>query len=299
MLEWKRPELKDGGWIRPIVDGCGGMGSDLAFANIYLLKDKYNIEISNYKDFLIRRYHGKGSRDGYTFPVGEGNVEKAFKELEADAAQRGERLRLAFVTQRQREWLEKTHPGRFTFTEDPGDADYIYAAEDLAMLSGKLYHKKKNHVSKFMREYPDMRYEELGHCNLEDAAAVEDAWYYDHQQEEDSSQLLEYNSIKEGLNYFDELGMRGGIIYVDGVPCAMTMASQINDGAMDVHFEKSVGEYAMNGGYAAINNLFAKSVGSVAWLNREEDINIEGLRKAKQSYHPRILLKKYCAVEGG
>lgn len=297
MLEWKKPELNDGEWVRPIVYQADAMGSDLSFANIYLLRDKYNIEITNYKDFLIRRYHGKGTRDGYTFPVGSGNVQKALKEIEADAAIRGEVLRFSFVTENQREVLEQIYPGRFEYIDDLGDYDYIYSRQELAQLAGKSFHKKKNHVSKFTRQYPEFRYEELGKCNIEDAAVVEDGWYYDHLQSEDDSQRLEYNSIKEALNYYEELNLSGGIIYVDGAAVAMTIGSRISADVIDVHFEKAIGEYAANGGYAAINNMYAKSQCDVAWLNREEDINIEGLRKAKQSYHPKILLKKYCAVE--
>lgn len=297
MLDWKKPELNDGEWIRPIVDEAGAMGSDLSFANIYLLRDKYDIEITGYKDFLIRKYHGKGTRNGYTFPIGNGNLEKALKEIEADAAARGEALRFSFVTEKQREMLEQIYPGRFEYIDDLGDYDYVYSRQDLAQLPGKSYHKKKNHVSKFTRRYPEFRYEELGKCNVEDAAVVEDGWYYDHLQSEDDSQRLEYNSIKEALNYYEELNLSGGIIYVDGVAVAMTIGSRISADTVDVHFEKAIGEYAVNGGYAAINNMYAKSQSGVEWLNREEDINIEGLRKAKQSYHPRILLKKYCAVE--
>lgn len=297
MLDWKKPELNDGEWIRPIVDEAGAMGSDLSFANIYLLRDKYDIEITGYKDFLIRKYHGKGTRNGYTFPVGNGNLEKALKEIEADAAARGEALRFSFVTEKQREMLEQIYPGRFEYIDDLGDYDYVYSRQDLAQLPGKSYHKKKNHVSKFTRQYPEFRYEELGKCNVEDAAVVEAGWYYDHLQSEDDSQRLEYNSIKEALNYYEELNLNGGIIYVDGVAVAMTIGSRISADVVDVHFEKAIGEYAVNGGYAAINNMYAKSQSGVEWLNREEDINIEGLRKAKQSYHPKILLKKYCAVE--
>lgn len=75
------------------------------------------------------------------------------------------------------------------------------------------------------------------------------------------------------------------------------MLSKINENTVDVHFEKAVGEYALNGGYAAIIKLFSEKLDGVTWLNREEDIGIEGLRKAKLSYRPKIMLKKYSAVE--
>ena len=134
-------------------------------------------------------------------------------------------------------------------------------------------------------------------CNIYDAQKVADAWYYEHLQDEDASQLAEYKAIKEALENFEELGLIGGIIYVNDSPCAMTIASKINENTVDVHFEKAVGEYALNGGYAAINKLFSEKLDGVTWLNREEDIGIEGLRKAKLSYRPKIMLKKYSAVE--
>ena len=143
----------------------------------------------------------------------------------------------------------------------------------------------------------DYKYYEIGACNIYDAQKVADAWYYEHLQDEDASQLAEYKAIKEALENFEELGLIGGIIYVNDSPCAMTIASKINENTVDVHFEKAVGEYALNGGYAAINKLFSEKLDGVTWLNREEDIGIEGLRKAKLSYRPKIMLKKYSAVE--
>ena len=245
----------------------------------------------------IRKYSGKGARCGYTFPLGKGDVAKALAEIEKDAKECGERLQFAFVTEEQKEVLENAMPARFCYSSDAGDSDYIYLRSELASLSGKAFHKKKNHFSKFVRTYPDYKYYEIGACNIYDAQKVADAWYYEHLQDEDASQLAEYKAIKEALENFEELGLIGGIIYVNDSPCAMTIASKINENTVDVHFEKAVGEYALNGGYAAINKLFSEKLDGVTWLNREEDIGIEGLRKAKLSYRPKIMLKKYSAVE--
>lgn len=297
MLEWSVPKLSDAAWVKKTVEMSGSIGSDVSFANIYLLRGKYNTEVSRYRDFLIRRYYGDGARLGYTFPVGRGDYAKALKEIELDAKSRNERLRFAFVTENQKKMLEEFMPGRFEFTSDAGDSDYIYYCRELAQLSGKAFHKKKNHVSKFIRTYPEYRYAELGECNWEDASVVADAWYYEHLQQEDESQAAEYRAIREAFENFRELELMGGIIYVNDSPCAMTLASYINQNTVDVHFEKAVGECALNGGYAAINNFFAAGLNGAAWLNREEDIGIEGLRKAKMSYHPKIILKKYSAVE--
>lgn len=297
MLEWSIPEAEDEDWINSCIAVSGTMASDASFANIYLLRNKYSTKISRYKDFIIRKYSGKGARCGYTFPLGKGDVAKALAEIEKDAKECGERLQFAFVTEEQKEVLENTMPARFCYSSDAGDSDYIYLRSELASLSGKAFHKKKNHFSKFVRTYPDYKYYEIGACNIYDAQKVADAWYYEHLQDEDASQLAEYKAIKEALENFEELGLIGGIIYVNDSPCAMTIASKINENTVDVHFEKAVGEYALNGGYAAINKLFSEKLDGVTWLNREEDIGIEGLRKAKLSYRPKIMLKKYSAVE--
>lgn len=297
MLEWSIPEAEDEDWINSCIAVSGTMASDASFANIYLLRNKYSTKISRYKDFIIRKYSGKGARCGYTFPLGKGDVAKALAEIEKDAKECGERLQFAFVTEEQKEVLENAMPARFCYSSDAGDSDYIYLRSELASLSGKAFHKKKNHFSKFVRTYPDYKYYEIGACNIYDAQKVADAWYYEHLQDEDASQLAEYKAIKEALENFEELGLIGGIIYVNNSPCAMTIASKINENTVDVHFEKAVGEYALNGGYAAINKLFSEKLDGVTWLNREEDIGIEGLRKAKLSYRPKIMLKKYSAVE--
>ena len=285
MLEWSIPEAEDEDWINSCIAVSGTMASDASFANIYLLRNKYSTKISRYKDFIIRKYSGKG------------DVAKALAEIEKDAKECGERLQFAFVTEEQKEVLENAMPARFCYSSDAGDSDYIYLRSELASLSGKAFHKKKNHFSKFVRTYPDYKYYEIGACNIYDAQKVADAWYYEHLQDEDASQLAEYKAIKEALDNFEELGLIGGIIYVNDSPCAMTIASKINENTVDVHFEKAVGEYALNGGYAAINKLFSEKLDGVTWLNREEDIGIEGLRKAKLSYRPKIMLKKYSAVE--
>ena len=297
MLEWSIPEAEDEDWINSCIAVSGTMASDASFANIYLLRNKYSTKISRYKDFIIRKYSGKGARCGYTFPLGKGDVAKALAEIEKDAKECGERLQFAFVTEEQKEVLENAMPARFCYSSDAGDSDYIYLRSELASLSGKAFHKKKNHFSKFLRTYADYKYYEIGACNIYDAQKVADAWYYEHLQDEDASQLAEYKAIKEALENFEELGLIGGIIYVNDSPCAMTIASKINENTVDVHFEKAVGEYALNGGYAAINKLFSEKLDGVTWLNREEDIGIEGLRKAKLSYRPKIMLKKYSAVE--
>lgn len=297
MLEWVSPAMQDEKWITSIVNKAKSMGSDVSFANLYLLRDKYDIQITQYRDFLIRHYNGYFGRAGYTFPLGSGDIDKALQKIEVDAKRRNEKLQFTLLTEEQKDMLEEYMPNRFTFTCNAGDSDYIYLQEELAKLPGKAFHKKKNHVSKFMRTYPNYEFCEIGKCSLEDASFVEDAWYNEHLQSEDISALKEYKAIKEALDNFDDLELMGGILYVNNIPVAMTIASKISENVCDVHFEKAIGEYAINGAYAAINKMFCERLERFTFINREEDIGIEGLRKAKMSYRPKIILKKYNAIE--
>ena len=89
MLEWSIPEAEDEDWINSCIAVSGTMASDASFANIYLLRNKYSTKISRYKDFIIRKYSGKGARCGYTFPLGKGDVAKALAEIEKDAKECG------------------------------------------------------------------------------------------------------------------------------------------------------------------------------------------------------------------
>lgn len=91
MLEWSIPSISDGDWIRKIIAESGNMGSDVSFANMYLLREKYDIQICSYRGFLLRHYNGYYGRKGYTFPIGTGSQEKALQALKEDAKNAGSR----------------------------------------------------------------------------------------------------------------------------------------------------------------------------------------------------------------
>jgi len=291
------PEITDFEWIKQITKGSRSLGSDTSYANIFLLRNKYHIEISFYKSFLLRKYQGKMGRAGYGYPIGSGNVSEVLNLLRSDAAKNGMPFTFCLLDEQQRAELEKKYPGKFNYTENDADSDYIYMQQDLALLKGRRYHKKKNHVSGFERKYTDYRLEPIHAGNINDAVKVAQLWYEERMDQKSMRKSQEYIAIKEAAEYFEPLELSGGILYVNDNPVAMTMASAINDKICDIHFEKAIGGYADNGAYAAINQKFAQYLDGYEYINREEDIGIEGLRKAKMSYHPVILLRKTSAVE--
>ncbi len=324
MLPFRPPEISDRIAVANAVAEAGYMGSDASFANIYLLRKKYGTEIALQEGFLFRYYNGQGSRKGYAFPLGAEDPRAALALIVQDAAESGRPLEFCLVDEPRAQILRDYFGGQsaaeiaaIRFAENRGDSDYIYSAESLATLAGNQYKKKRNHVSRFSRTYSDYEIRPLTAENFVDALEVEKKWLkieklndlanpdcectceceeaaWAERSEDEKSRLSEYCAICEALEKFDELGMRGAVLYVAGVPAAMTMASEIAPGVWDIHFEKVIDEYAVNGGYAIINKLFAEKLWATGahLINREEDINIEGLRKAKLSYYPQTILDK-------
>ena len=104
----------------------------------------------------------------------------------------------------------------------------------------------------------------------------------------------EYAVIKEALENLNEFEMRGMILYVNQKPVAMTLGSEISPLCFDVNFEKALGDY--EGSYAVINNEFAKTLTNYKYINREEDMGLEGLKKSKLSYHPEIIYERFDGI---
>ncbi len=315
MLQFKSPELSDREAVCKAVGEASYVGSDASFGNLFLLRKKYGTEIAFENGTLFRYYNGKGSRRGYTIPQGGAlDVGDAIRLIEQHAAESDRPLEFCLVTQEQLKILQQYFGERAAVEENRGDSDYIYSAESLATLEGKDYRKKRNHLSRFNRTYSDYELCPITAENSAEALDVEKLWLIESGtieiakenvanpcvddasaecSEDKKSRCAEFDAIAEALYRMDALGFRGAILYVNGNPAGMTMATEISSGVWDIHFEKVIGEYAENGGYTAINKLFAESLGGVGLINREEDINIEGLRKAKLSYYPLVILHKY------
>jgi hypothetical protein len=325
-LNLRTPELSDRSAVALAVAESGYIGSDAGFANVYLLRKKYGTLIDLHDGFLFRYYNGEGSRRGYTFPLGTGDPGKALELIVEDSRESGRPLEFCLVdeyrTQILREYFCKIFDSKSAepalhFESNRGDSDYIYSAESLATLPGSDYRKKRNHISRFTRTYGQFELREMTPANIADALEIEKRWLNDdgemvtgnadcetpcdcaeaalaERSEDEKSRMAEYCAIVEALENFDALGMKGGLLYVEGKPVGMTIASEIAPGVWDIHFEKVIGEYADNGGYAVINKLFAEHLVAVGakLINREEDIGLEGLRKAKLSYYPQTILDK-------
>ncbi len=296
MLNFKTPELSDRSRVIECFAQAHSMNCEYSFGSVYLWRTAYATKIVFYKDFFICRW---GKTDiSYSLPIGKGDFKDAVEMIIGDAGELGIKPKLYGVTESYRELLEKYFPGKFSYIYDDGCNDYIYNVIDLAELKGKKYHGKRNHIANFERNNTDWSYEELSESNIPECIDCHSEWIKS-RDDDDPDYSLEFEAVLTGFENYGKLGFKGGAIRVHGKIIAYTYGEKINDTCFVSHFEKAPsGEH---GAYAIINREFAKRLllDGYEYVNREEDLGLEGLRKAKQSYHPAIWLKKETAVYEG
>ena len=298
MLEFKPITAADGAWARPLLLKADCISCGYTFANLFVWSPVYHTDLARFQDFVIARcFDHPNTPDSpylYLFPEGDGDKRAAIREIVQDAAVHGKMPRLYSLSQRHKAWLEEQFPGIFAFTSCRGTFDYIYSSEELQNLPGKKFQKKRNHVSRFLREHPDFVFEPTTPENLEEVRAFNNAWSQLYGNSQDTGIQTEHLAVEMGLKHFFELELSGGLIRADGKIIAFSYGSPVSGRVFDVHVEKAL--YDVNGAYNIINREFARRFcGDYQWINREDDVSEEGLRKAKLSYNPAFLQEKFCA----
>ena len=302
MLEFKKLELSDQGWITPYLNTDGAIMSDRTFASLFIWRDLYDVQICKKDEFLYFLSKDHNGLRTYYMPLtcSGADLSLAMAEIEADAAQFDQPWQVVLMTAEGKEALEAACPGRYTFIDDRDGYDYIYSAEDLRTLKGKKFHAKRNYLNRFRNLYegrweyqaidPAIHRDMLHAYTIEWGRARSGDGY-----EEDYIHELE--AIDKALQNFEELHMRGGLLLVDGKIAAYTLAAVPAPGVIDVLFEKA--DTSIDGAYPMINNQFAiHAFDGIELVNREEDMGIEGLRTAKLSYNPVQMTAKYVVLPG-
>ena len=243
-------------------------------------------------------------RSVYPYPMGRGDKKKAIDAIIADSRERGISCRITGLSHEASEMLEKLYPGMFRFHCDEGSFDYVYDINDLADLKGKKYHSKRNHLNRFYETYPDWKAVPFSDENSDEVSEMVKNWYEEKISENPNSDFyMEKIALEKAIAHHKEIGLDGLVLYVNNKVAAFTMGSFLAEDTIDVHFEKARGD--IQGAYAAINCEFAKYIRqkypNVKYLDREEDMGIEGLRKAKRSYKPHHMTAKCwaCLLEDG
>jgi len=179
-------------------------------------------------------------------------------------------------------------------TPQRGQWDYLYDIGELIQLKGKRFHKKKNLLSQFMRRYA-YNYLPLSARESTHALALQEDWCQWRDCESQKALAAENRVIRKLFRDWEHLeGIGGGALRVDGRIIAYTIAEALTPEMLVIHIEK--GDPGFKGVYQAINQIHLSREGkSHTWVNREQDLDSEGLRKAKLSYHPVEFIRK-CSV---
>ena len=294
MIPFQCPDLQTKDRYLDCLKNRSECGCEYSYANLYMwgrqriaFRDGFALIFSQYDRYSL-----------YPFPVGQGDLKQALDAIIADAGKRGIPCRISSLGKAECEILEALYPGQFHIHVDRDAFDYVYRTEDLATLKGKKYQSKRNFVNRFLANFPDNALIPLDSSTVPLAKEVAEKWFASRLEADPLADFrLERIALDRAFSRLQALGLEGLILMAGGQPIAMTMGSFLSEDTFDVHFEKALDGF--DGAYPYINQSFARHLQekypALRYLNREDDMGIPGLRKAKLSYHPDHMVEKYWA----
>ena len=294
MIPFEKLDLHRKAEYDAFLHNCGERGCEYSFTNLFL----WGRQKAAFVDGGLAFFSQFDRRSVYPFPLCSGDAKPVLDAIIHDAHARGIPCYLSSMTEEDCQTLEQLYPGRFRFHTDRDNCDYIYAIDDLADLKGRKFQKKRNHLNKFRKEHPDCVALPLDEKSRTGAFCMLRQWYERRAEinpEEDFH--LEKVALERAFAFQIPLGLEGMVLVEKGQTIAFAMGSRLSGDTFDIHFEKARED--IDGAYAAINQAFSSHLREkypeLKWLNREDDLGIEGLRKAKLSYNPARLLQKHWA----
>ncbi len=295
MIDFQPLSLAQRSRYAPILQAFGHRGCEYNFINLYAWGRQQAAMVEG-NLCIFSQFSGQSI---YPFPIGFSDPKPTIDALIADAKERRIAFRITSLSPADCAYLQEHYPDMFHYHVVRDHFDYIYDINDLADLKGKKFQKKRNHVNRFHQQYPRAVTLPLNSETLPLLWQVFDRWYDARRNNDPHSDVyMERIAAKRALEHWQELELEGLVLMVDGQPVAATVASPLCEDAFDVHFEKAVDD--VDGAYPVINQEFAKYLRAkcpaLRWLNREDDLGIEGLRKAKLSYNPHHLIEKHWAA---
>lgn len=322
MMEFKTIEFKD----KEIIESYtyGRLIADIHFSNLFMWRHSRDISYAQCGEWLVVQTCYPNQTPFIFYPMARGGLDicdevaqfvpnreenldikslktppkELIEELIAHFTQLKTPFEIHSLQPYQVQILERDFPHRFTFIPRRERFDYIYHTRELIELSGRKFHKKKNHLNKFYLQYPQTCYESIDSTNLGELMEVSNAWFESQWNQginqKDRGLYFENLGIRDALDFFMKLNLRGGLLRVDSEIVAFSFGEEVSKRCALIHIEKA--NVAFAGAYQAINqSLLKHEFAHLDYANREEDLGIEGLRKAKLSYQPAFLLEKYDA----
>lgn len=280
----------------PFFDNVIYEACEYSFMTIYMWQHVYNTSYIIKDDYLLIF----GNYDDVNFAIqpitDEKNYKKAFDHIDGCFKEMSQKVNMRAITKPWVDYLTQSFPGRFEVTSERDAFDYLYDADKLRTLSGRKYHSKKNHFNSFMKEYGSrFEYKRLEQKDFKSAIDLMEKWAEDKEKDQNLvGERLAVEKVFKNHSRLQETKVAG--IYVDNVLEAFTFGEMLNPDTLVVHVEKA--NPHIRGLYVAINKMFLENeFPDVQYVNREEDLGIEGLRQAKLSYKPIDMIEKYSVIE--
>ncbi len=296
MIDFKPAVIADKDEVDAILSEYRGRSCEYSFQNLFAWKGKYETAIAIRNGSLLAQFYG----NIYLYPAGENKI-PAVELLMDDARERGMRFCLTALTPDDISELDANFPDVFTFTPERNSFEYIYDIDKLCSLEGRHLHQKRNNIHRFEENYPDWSFEIIDSKNICECMEIENLQLSQNHGDFDSEDSLEYENlaIKLCFDNYEALQLDGGLIRSEGRVMAFTIGGRIaQSDTYNVNFEKAYGD--IQGAYTIINREFSKYIRDkypdIKYMNREDELGIPGLRKAKLSYKPEIILEKYTAT---
>ena len=273
--------------------------AEYTFTNLFMWRDMLNLQWAVEDDVL---YIFSSNEEIFAAwqPIGaQDKMQDAITKILQIAQENCGEKKFMFVVVEKifADELEKYPNAKFNITAERDNFDYVYLAQDLINLSGRKFHGKKNHLNAFKKDYPDAKYLPITEKIIPMCREELNIWSEAHKRANPENNFVDYEqaAINEIFDHFDAFKIKGGAILIDGKIEAFTFGEKLNSDTAVIHVEKA--NKNIRGIYTAINQKFVENEWcDMIYVNREEDMGIDGLRRAKESYRPIKMIEKFNAT---
>ena len=282
-------EISMSGAVDALYQRYGHLDSAHNFASLFVWREEMQLSIYREEELYAVRSRFRGD-DSWFFPVGSGEAIRSFLERLMAVGP----FRLVYVTEEDKVFLEKNFPLRFEVNETPEDSEYVYDRVDMTELPGGRFSRKRNYMKKLEREH-ELAVSEVTSDNLELVQEISEEWFA---EDHEACDINDRKAVTSVLEFFDALGTNGIIVSMDGVPSAFVLGYHLDEENVVCCLQKN--RRNIHGiSYYARKQFAIRQSESVRFLNWEEDLGLQGLRKAKSLMRPCRMINMYSGVYSG
>lgn len=296
MMEIYKPDIENRELLNKYLKYNRYRSCELSASNNILWSDFYDTRFTIIEDMLVFCKVEQDKPVMMSFPIGKNDPKSAFDAIRKYFSDNNLPFKMYLVEDKSYEMIADWYPDMYRVDYNRDDADYLYLRETLETLAGKKLHGKRNHINRFLENYPDYVYERINDDNWKECLKIAYDWAKENNVEHSEDKDYEKCALKFALENMDKLGLIGALIRADERAVAFTLGEPLTEDTFVVHFEKAYAD--VQGAYPMINREFVRrELRAYKYVNREEDMGIPGLRHAKTSYQPIKLIEKGFVTE--